>query len=671
MENNNIFTTLVEIQSNKYKYIDKDQIEDIINIYLDEIAIEKNKNYKPKFLFNYNIPGFYNFYIKISNYINKNINLIYFNNEKKLRVLLKEDADIIKDFHEKEESFLIDAYQKIIKNNLFYIEIINKIENDTIFQDYIVYYFQKYKNNEGICKNNNINHKLVKLLIKLRFEDKIIMKDSNKINKLLIKIIWMESNVIYILNILKIFEIALPIFNNNEKEFYNNIEELIFKGNIKFLSNEKKNKEHINEVNECYYIILASICYSLISDKIKFKKDNELGFYYYYCKLKEINEIIQSLNSNLKLNLKEIYMIDKLIKIIELLDYNISKIDEIKTHIREEAQIFSYINDSDKLSHINNQCDLIKELHKKFEVIYNLILEDELLVKSNTYFYDNLNYIFLKEFTKISDINYRSQIFEKILEKNQMIKKSNNIFQILLKMYLNKNEFKDTRLKILNGDDEILKLLEKKLENDDNFVLKETLLYLFEKNSLIYLKPILNNQNIDGEPLEILKDCFEFLNNYILKPEKEDSKLKEICKLFCLGYIKTYCYTFIKMLSAKKPNCKEPLKIIEIINGKEPISKMIRIYIYKILYNNYKIDAFINEESINKYKLKEFKDFDAYIKENELINIYKIDYKVKTLKDEYYDKSYEQIKNIYQKILRMKSIKMILILKNMVLIIFI
>ena len=141
-----------------------------------------------------------------------------------------------------------------------------------------------------------------------------------------------------------------------------------------------------------------------------------------------------------------------------------------------------------------------------------------------------------------------------------MIKKSNNIFQILLKIYLNKNEFKDNRLKLLNGDDEIMELVEKKLENEDNFILKETLLYLFEKNSLIYLKPNFNNQNvksnqnIESAPLEILKDCIEFLNNYILKPGKEDSKLKEICKLFCLGYIKTYCYTFIKMLSAKKPN---------------------------------------------------------------------------------------------------------------------
>ena len=70
---------------------------------------------------------------------------------------------------------------------------------------------------------------------------------------------------------------------------------------------------------------------------------------------------------------------------------------------------------------------------------------------------------------------------------------------------------------------------------------------------------------------------------------------------------------------------------------------MIHIYIYKILYNNYKIDAFINEEIINKYKLREYQDFAKYIKEKELINIYKIDYKVKTLKDEYYNKSYDLI----------------------------
>jgi hypothetical protein len=70
---------------------------------------------------------------------------------------------------------------------------------------------------------------------------------------------------------------------------------------------------------------------------------------------------------------------------------------------------------------------------------------------------------------------------------------------------------------------------------------------------------------------------------------------------------------------------------------------MIRIYIYKILYNKYKIDAFINPESINKYKLKDFKDFDKLNKPDELNNIYKIDYEVNTLKYEDFQSSNKKI----------------------------
>ena len=85
LEDNNILTTLLEIKKNGYKYIESNIVENIINKYLDEITIEKNTKYKPKFLFNYNVPGFYNFYIYISNYINRNITLSYFNNEKNIR----------------------------------------------------------------------------------------------------------------------------------------------------------------------------------------------------------------------------------------------------------------------------------------------------------------------------------------------------------------------------------------------------------------------------------------------------------------------------------------------------------------------------------------------------------------------------------------------------------
>ena len=84
------------------------------------------------------------------------------------------------------------------------------------------------------------------------------------------KIIYIESNVNYILNIIKIFENAIPIFNSSIK-LYNKVEESTSKNEnkIKYITNEKKNPEHTKEVNECYYILLASICYSITSDEIE------------------------------------------------------------------------------------------------------------------------------------------------------------------------------------------------------------------------------------------------------------------------------------------------------------------------------------------------------------------------------------------------------------------
>ena len=57
----------------------------------------------------------------------------------------------------------------------------------------------------------------------------------------------------------------------------------------------------------------------------------------------------------------------------------------------------------------------------------------------------------------------------------------------------------------------------------------------------------------------------------------------------------------MKMFYNKTPKYKDPKKIIDIFNNNNPIYRMIRIYIYKILYNNYnKNNIFINENSIEK-----------------------------------------------------------------------
>ena len=184
-------------------------------------------------------------------------------------------------------------------------------------------------------------------------------------------------------------------------------------------------------------------------------------------------------------------------------------------------------------------------------------------------------------------------------------------------------------------------------------------MYFFEKNILIYLKNK-KAENLEDEPLKILKECINFLNYYIAKPDKIASKLKEIGKLYSLGYIRVFAYTFIKS------KFRNSTKIIGFINGNETrnkneskkenesknenepknenesIYKMIRFYIYKILYNNYKIDVFINKETFDKFKLKSYKELKTDNLKNQLNNIFKID-KIKTLKNDYYEQSYKVI----------------------------
>ena len=486
------------------------------------------------------------------------------------------------------------------------------------------------------------------------------MKLGNKANSLLIKIIWIESNVNYILSIYKIIDIALNIYESNEDEnkskeiIYKSIEDLIKTESIKYITNEKKNPKHTKEVNECFYKLLASFCYSITSDEIKLidisepKSKNEIQIEINeYCGyLKEINKIMQNLNDELYIFLNEMYIIDELIKIIEIFkkikSYDkIQKINEIKNIIRENAEIIQ------KYALNQEQTQFSQKLITNFKEMYSKIIVEE--ENKDKDYYDKLGYILFKEIKKIPDISYRCEILEKLLLEKEIIKKSNNIFQILLKNYLKIDKYKDNRKNIAEKDDNILKLLEKEIAN--NFVLEITLLYLFEKNSLIYIQNILKNKNkkekeknniyLDDEPLDILKECIESLENYLNNKEKKKSaaKNKEISKLFCLSYIKIFITIFIKIFKDENPKWKDPAKIIEVINEDNNTCKMIRIYVYKILYNNYKIDFFLDEENISNYKLEDYKDYADFIKIEDLSNLFKLDYKIKTIKDGYFSEA--------------------------------
>ena len=84
LEDNNFLTTLVELKKTNNDLIDNNIIIQLEDKFLDELDISKI-DYQPKFSFKFIIPGFYNFYKDLSDYVTKNIYVEYFNNENNLR----------------------------------------------------------------------------------------------------------------------------------------------------------------------------------------------------------------------------------------------------------------------------------------------------------------------------------------------------------------------------------------------------------------------------------------------------------------------------------------------------------------------------------------------------------------------------------------------------------
>ena len=521
-----------------------------------------------------------------------------------------------------------------------------------MLKDYITYYLYKYNVDNSQSEKMD---KVIELLLNLRFNEEkneIIKNNKGDPTKiLLIKIIWIESNANYILSILKLFNSGKQIFNYDYNKLYNMIEEIINNEsqNIKYITNQSRNPEHTREVNECYYIILASLCLCVTSESIQLtlsiNDENKVELNQYCNILKELFKILQILNNDLYIYLNEMYIIDELIEIIELQKLkkiNLEKIEEIRKCLRESALIIQ-----------RSHADKIDELKDNFQILYELLISEEIKKEDNNYYnkyYDTLRYIYFKEINKISDINYRCKILEKILGEKEIIKKSNDILQILFQKCISlkagEKEFKKNLSLISKSEDEIIILIENYLidnEKDYYFALSETLLYFFEKISIIYFKNALYNEKesilLEKEPLEIFKECIKFLNDYKEKKKDIENKKKHISKLFCLGYIKAYCFTFITMFDEPKPKFKEPETIIKVINDNK-LKKMIILYIYKILFNLNQIDVFFNKNKIKKYKMEEYKGFKDFIKS---LEEEKINYGQETLDNENYEKVFKEI----------------------------
>jgi hypothetical protein len=240
------------------------------------------------------------------------------NNEKNLRNLdLDENLNIVKEkteFNGKEED-LLQKVKKVIESDKLYYDILVRIVPDLLLKDYITYFLEKYL---GIFSKTYYN--IIAYLLNLRFSDEtniIKNNENNQINIILIKIMWIESNTCYIEGILKAFELGKQIINDNEGlEFYQKIFDSINdqENPIKYIV-DKNRPEHMKEVNECFYLFLAGLCFSITTNDI-----NKIEFIGNYCGiLKSIYKIVKNIDDDLHTYLNELYIIDELIVII---DYN-------------------------------------------------------------------------------------------------------------------------------------------------------------------------------------------------------------------------------------------------------------------------------------------------------------------------------------------------------------
>ena len=132
LEHNNFITTLIEISKDKNSKLDKNDksdkndknkiiIKELKHKFLKKIKVDNEAKYEPKFLFNYKIPGFYNFYKDLSDYLIKNITSEFFNNEKNLKDYEGDKPDNVNNiFFEKEKELLDKVFEKISQDKLYF-----------------------------------------------------------------------------------------------------------------------------------------------------------------------------------------------------------------------------------------------------------------------------------------------------------------------------------------------------------------------------------------------------------------------------------------------------------------------------------------------------------------------------------------------------------------------
>jgi len=672
-ENDQIFSTILSNENSNELWADKEDsknaniIEKIVISYFNSLSFDDGKiklvkeegTNKVDIIFGLNTPGIKTSFDRILKSVKENIVKKYRKNEDMLRMYLEDEE--IKETKENYFKILKDLDMSLInlinrEDNLINIINNSQIKNDELYNliidDYYTLFLNKTlkktnnkKNKKRNKKGNNFdfeninidnNKKFLKLMTNLRNEIitsnfKEYSKENGIISKLAKEINWLESYTNEITIIQQIFtKLSMKII-----EFYEQIKEIINKKEIEY-EISKRNPEYTSIVNKVFFLSLDSILRIITTKNEIYDIPNE-DFFELINVDKEILQNSLQLENNLNIRSKEVFSLQQILKLVD--SFYSNKLNSKNNF----EQIFLYF----RKQIVYNNKQLQRKLCDNFTEFYGFLTEKLTKLNNNKFnFYKVLSFIFLNEYIKITYDPFRELLIEKILENNDFIKNSSQIFKIILENII--DPFPSSMISNFDFLKEEKSELIKKINNTKNEFLDEVIMNIIEGKISIYFEYIPNldsktteelykkyykdNKNgiknetgiVFDNSLKIFKQTINFLDSISNQASiDEDKENIHLCKLYSIVYVKMYLSKTIYFIKEKYElmggDIKKIIKVIQEIKNKE-FAKVIKIYVFKLFY------SFMNNnfEELKNFNFKDkgiefYNDFPSLYKEKDEI----------------------------------------------------
>ena len=612
LEKNNVLSTkLLNVAEMNNKYFDK-IYDDYFNTF--DFTSQNYNVFSQMVKINFILGISYPFIISVFNEINIYTNTLierYLENEDKYRT---EQFDNLEDYL-KEKNTIENNLQKEFEKKYF-MKILNDKENnldknklqEILFNDYIIYFLSKSNKN---FLNQNILNFFISLFGLFLSRDENNKKDEIQysIENLSKFVLFIESYKDYIYPLCE-FISSIDLY---VKDFLN-----IFISKI-YLKIFKINNRNIAYVNDIFFNLFESVIFCVLNIKEEFKDISDENFEKFLNEIKVFSNILMRTNIELRLTLKQILYLFDFIQVKEIFGKNGLPLKEnlqiyfnLLKKENEQYLLSEYFNKNNKDE--NEENDIINE---EFQ-----FLKDKI---SHLKEYPNLVTKLLNNKIKISKKEkYRKKLLTILCSNNLFLIKSQIIFETILRKFqicpINKNKYDNNNKNIEDEEEEEENeydedgigeiFLSQLKEEEDNLIIKflnetnnicldEILLSLFDIKFTNYFKLKNSKENkILNQSFDIFKKCVIFIEN-----ENCEILNNKLGILYCISYIKYYCYNFSKSIFDEEFEDLPKNELYVFLNGSNKFRKVIKIYILKIL---------------NLLILKNYQNFLDLIKEKKL-----------------------------------------------------